>query len=108
MTRACVIGAGLAGLVAAEALAAEGLEVDVLEARDRVGGPVWSDRLEAGTLIERGGEFLTAGYTTTERLAARMGCELVGMGIRYPDRRLHPDPGIDRDAAPLAAAALQT
>lgn len=100
-----MIGAGLAGLAAAEALAAEGFEVDVLEARNRVGGRVWSDRLETGALIERGGEFLTDGYTATERAAARLGCELVGMGIRYPDRRLHPDPGIDRDAA-LAAAVL--
>lgn len=107
MTRVCVIGAGLAGLAAAEALAAEGLEVDVLEARDRVGGRVWTHRLETGALIERGGEFLTAGYTTSERLAARMGCELVGMGIRYPDRRLHPDPGIDRDAALAAASVVE-
>ena len=102
-----MIGAGLAGLAAADALAAEGLDVDVLEARDRVGGRVWSDRLETGALIERGGEFLTDGYDATERLAARVGCELVGMGIRYPDRRLHPDPGIDRDAALVAAAAVE-
>jgi monoamine oxidase len=107
MTRVCVIGAGLAGLAAADALAAEGLEVDVLEARDRVGGRVWSDRLENGALIERGGEFLTNGYDATERVAERVGCKLIGMGIRYPDRRLHPDPGIDRDAALLAAAAVE-
>lgn len=107
MTRVCVIGAGLAGLAAADALAAEGLEVSVLEARDRVGGRVWSERLETGALIERGGEFLTNGYDATERVAAHVGCELVGMGIRYPDRRLHPDPGIDRGAALLAAAAVE-
>jgi len=68
---------------------------------------VWSERLETGALIERGGEFLTNGYDATERVAARVGCELVGMGIRYPDRRLHPDPGIDRAAALLAAAAVE-
>ena len=102
-----MIGAGLAGLAAADALAAEDMEVDVLEARDRVGGRVWSDRLETGALIERGGEFITHGYTATERIAARLGCELVGMGIRYPDRRLHPDPGIDRDAALAAAVVVE-
>ena len=107
MTRVCVIGAGLAGLAAADALAAEGLDVVVLEARDRVGGRVWSERLETGALVERGGEFLTNGYDATERVAALVGCELVGMGIRYPDRRLHPDPGIDRDAALVAAAAVE-
>ena len=68
---------------------------------------MWSERLETGALIERGGEFLTNGYDATERVAARVGCELVGMGIRYPDRRLHPDPGIDRAAALLAAAAVE-
>ena len=83
------------------------MDVEVLEARDRVGGRVWSERLETGALIERGGEFLTNGYDATERVAARVGCELVGMGIRYPDRRLHPDPGIDRAAALLAAAAVE-
>ncbi len=107
MTRVCVIGAGLAGLAAAAALVEEGLEVDVLEARDRVGGRVWSDRLESGALVERGGEFLTNGYDATERIAALVGCELIGMGIRYPDRRLNPDPGIDRDAALVAAAAVE-
>ena len=107
LTRVCVIGAGLAGLAAADALAAEGFEIDVLEARNRVGGRVWSDRLETGALIERGGEFLTDGYTATERAAARLGCELVGMGIRYPDRRLHPDPGIDREAALAAAVVVE-
>ena len=107
MTRVCVIGAGLAGLAAADALAAAGAEVDVLEARTRVGGRVWTDRLASGALIERGGEFITHGYTTTERLAARLGCELVGMGIRYPERRLHPDPGLDRGAVVAAAAAVE-
>ena len=107
MTRVCIIGAGLAGLAAADALAAAGAEVDVLEARTRVGGRVWSDRLATGALIERGGEFITHGYTTTERLATRLGCELVGMGIRYPERRLHPDPGLDRKAVVVAAAAVE-
>lgn len=68
---------------------------------------MWSERLETGALIERGGEFLTNGYDATERVAARSGCELVGMGIRYPDRRLQPDPRIDREAALVAAATVE-
>jgi monoamine oxidase len=39
--RAAVIGAGFAGLVAADELQRAGAEVVVLEARDRVGGRVW-------------------------------------------------------------------
>ena len=59
--RTCVvIGAGCAGLTAADALAEAGVEVTVLEARDRVGGRVWSDRTAGGALIERGAEFIGA------------------------------------------------
>jgi monoamine oxidase len=107
MGRVCVIGAGFAGLAAADALTRGGYEVVVAEARDRVGGRVWSDRLATGALIERGAEFITAGYTTTEAYAARFGLALDGMGIRYPDRALRPDPGLDRGAVLTAAAAVE-
>ena len=105
MRRVGVVGAGSAGLAAADVLRRAGLNVVVLEALDRVGGRVWSDRLPNGAVIERGGEFITDGYAVTERIAAECGLELCGMGIRYPDRRLVPDPGIDREALVAAAAA---
>ncbi len=38
-----VVGAGVAGLAAAQRLQHEGLSVRVLEARDRVGGRIWTD-----------------------------------------------------------------
>jgi monoamine oxidase len=41
--RVAVIGAGISGLAAAQALAAEGVEVTVYEARDRIGGRIWSN-----------------------------------------------------------------
>ena len=41
-----VIGAGVAGLTAARLLANAGRRVVVLEARDRVGGRVWTDRAD--------------------------------------------------------------
>ncbi len=41
--RVAVVGLGAAGLGAAQALAAQGLEVTAFEARDRLGGRVWSD-----------------------------------------------------------------
>lgn len=109
--RACVVGAGFAGLAAAEALARAGWDVVVLEKRDRLGGRVWSDRLANGAVIERGGEFVTRGYDAMAAACARLGLELAGMGIRYPDRELAPDPGIGADAlqagleSALAAAA---
>ncbi len=40
--RVIVIGAGMAGLAAAQALVAKGHEVLILEGRDRIGGRVWT------------------------------------------------------------------
>lgn len=55
-----VVGAGAAGLVAARELQAAGLAVRVLEARDRVGGRAWTDRVTLGVPIDRGCAWLHA------------------------------------------------
>ncbi len=57
--RVVVIGAGFAGLAAADVLVREGHDVVVAEARDRVGGRVHSVPF-AGTVVERGAEFVFA------------------------------------------------
>jgi monoamine oxidase len=53
-----VIGAGISGLAAARALVDEGHEVVVLEARDRIGGRVWTDR-SLGAAVDLGGGIIT-------------------------------------------------
>ena len=52
-----VIGAGFAGLVAARELGRAGLDVLVIEARDRVGGRTWTDR-RLGHDLELGGTWV--------------------------------------------------
>jgi monoamine oxidase len=53
-----IIGAGVAGLRAARLLGEAGLHVLVLEARDRVGGRVWTIESEGGVPVELGAEFI--------------------------------------------------
>jgi monoamine oxidase len=53
-----VVGAGLAGLVAARDLAAEGRAVAVLEARDRVGGRLLNAEIGDGKVVEVGGQWV--------------------------------------------------
>ena len=54
---AVVIGAGMAGAAAAQALASAGVEVTVLEARDRVGGRIWSNE-QWGVPVELGAAWI--------------------------------------------------
>ena len=67
-----VVGAGLAGLHAAWLLERAGLEVDVLEARDRVGGRVLTlDRIEGRP--EAGGSLIGPSYGRLLAVAGRTG-----------------------------------
>lgn len=52
-----VVGAGVAGLAAARALALGGQQVVVLEARDRIGGRTWTDS-ELGVPVDLGASWI--------------------------------------------------
>lgn len=70
----CIIGAGVAGLRAAQRLSARGLSVRVLEARDRVGGRTAGGTL-CGEAVDLGGQWLGIGQTRALAL-----CEELGLG----------------------------
>jgi len=70
-----VVGAGLAGLVAASDLVAAGREVLVLEARDRVGGRLLNVAI-GGEPNELGGEWVAPYQNEMHALLAELGIEL--------------------------------
>lgn len=84
--RVIVVGAGLAGLSAADELVRAGHDVLVLEARDRVGGRVHSVELGNGAVVEMGAEFILPGCTEVLSLAERFDLGLWDKGMRYGRR----------------------
>ncbi|WP_100811895.1 MULTISPECIES: NAD(P)/FAD-dependent oxidoreductase [unclassified Microbacterium] len=69
-----VIGAGAAGLTAANALRKAGLSVAVLEARDRVGGRLWTDEID-GAMLEIGGQWVSPDQDALIDTVAELGLE---------------------------------
>jgi monoamine oxidase len=67
-----VVGAGIAGLVAARELAANGFSTLLVERHQHVGGRIQTER-KPGVHLEHGGIFHTHRYPATRRLIAEMG-----------------------------------
>lgn len=110
-----VVGAGYAGLSAAAALSAAGVSVQVLEARDRVGGRVLSEQLLDGLVVDNGGQW--AGPTQRKLLAlaeqtgvATFPTHDTGDNVEWlgDDRHLYtgPIPSGDPDAMAEAVTAM--
>lgn len=70
-----VLGAGVAGLSAAHALVDTDLDVLVLEARDRLGGRVHTDKHFAGFPVELGAEFVHGARVKTWEWIERLGLQ---------------------------------
>jgi monoamine oxidase len=93
-TDVAVVGAGAAGLAAADALRRAGLGVVVLEARDRIGGRVLTHRdARVPVPIELGAEFVHGEAPETTRLLRQAGQAVLDLGGASWERkggRLHP------------------
>ncbi|MFJ3660059.1 flavin monoamine oxidase family protein [Streptomyces sp. NPDC090119] len=68
-----IVGAGFAGLSAAERLENMGLSVLVIEGRDRVGGRSYSGEV-AGVKVDLGATWVAERHTAIRDLALRLGC----------------------------------
>lgn len=74
-TDVVVVGAGIAGLVAARELNRTGRDVLVLEARDRVGGRLLNHHLGDGKVVEVGGQWIGPTQDRIEALVGDLGLE---------------------------------
>ena len=69
-----IVGAGAAGLTAANDLRKAGLSVAVLEARDRVGGRLWTDVID-GAMLEIGGQWVSPDQDALKETIEELGLE---------------------------------
>ena len=76
-----IVGAGAAGLTAANDLRKAGLSVVVLEARDRVGGRLWTEEID-GAMLELGGQWVSPDQHALIDTLADLGLETY---TRYRD-----------------------
>ncbi len=87
-----VVGAGAAGLAAASKLGRAGLSVLVLEARDRIGGRIFTQQL-GGYPVEFGAEFIHGRppeiWEHLQKSAAQI-TEVTGQNWCVSDQRLYP------------------
>lgn len=70
-----IVGAGIAGLVAAREFVRAGKDVVVLEARDRVGGRLLNHDLGSGKVVEIGGQWIGPTQDRIAALAEDLGIE---------------------------------
>ena len=96
-----IVGAGLAGLACADALADSGVRATVYEADSRLGGRCVSLRgFFPGQVAERGGEFIDSPHKTMLRYARRFGLALEDVSKEPGDVFYHlggqlvPEPAI--------------
>lgn len=83
--RVAVVGLGPAGIRAAMRLREEGCAVDLFDARERIGGRLWTFERDGIPWFEAGGEWIDGDHQRVYELAERLRCLIDGRG-RPPGR----------------------
>src|SRR3954453_17102150 len=109
-TDVCIVGAGYAALTAARRLTGAGKDVMGLEARDRVGGRVWTQPYE-GFRIDFGGTFLGPEQDAVHKLVTDFGLETFpthyqGEKVMTIDGEAKRYSGLNPKISPLAIGSL--
>ena len=101
-SRVVVVGAGLAGVTAAYRLQQRGVDVVVLEARDRVGGRLWSvtDGFAAGQHADLGGELVDGNYRLVPAMCDEFGVELTSPVSYHRDEAVPDETPLEAFLAP--------
>src|SRR6476469_8613023 len=107
----CVVGAGYAGLTADRRLTQAGRTVAVLEARDRIGGRIWTQQLSDGSPVDRGGAWLGPDHDAIFALAREMDVATYktwvhGAHLLVGDGRVRRYTGLIPKISPLAIATI--
>ncbi|NEP81279.1 MAG: FAD-dependent oxidoreductase [Okeania sp. SIO3C4] len=111
-TPVLIVGAGIAGLTAAYRLTQAGVPVNIIEARNRVGGRIKTMEKVAGTFLsaDLGGEYIDSDHAILRSLAAELGLTEVDLFVNqeglagtayYFGGRFVPEAELVADVAPV-------
>ncbi|MDF2492653.1 MAG: puo 2, partial [Microbacterium sp.] len=102
-----IVGAGAAGLTAANELRKAGLSVAVLEARDRVGGRLLTDVID-GAMLEVGGQWVSPDQDALIETVADLGLETYSRYREGESVYIGPDGALTRFTGDIFPVAPET
>ncbi|MBN8206669.1 FAD-dependent oxidoreductase [Microbacterium esteraromaticum] len=102
-----IVGAGAAGLTAANELRKAGLSVAVLEARDRVGGRLWTDVID-GAMLEIGGQWVSPDQDALIETIDELGLETYSRYREGDSVYIGPDGTVSRFTGEMFPVAPET